>query len=767
MKHRKNIVTFCLLLAGLSFFTLNLKSQTLPQLGKDPIKKVVEAMTLEEKVNLIGGMGRIGDMPEAIPGIRMNDVLGRAGVTYPIPRLGVPILVLADGPAGVRIKPHRKDSDKQYYATAFPVATLLASSWDKELICEVGEVFGNEILEYGIDIILAPGMNIQRNPLGGRNFEYYSEDPYLTGHIASAMVKGIQSKGVGTCIKHFAANSEETNRLEHSSEITERALREIYLRGFEIAVKEADPWTIMSSYNRINGTYTSESTELLTTILRDEWNYNYFVMSDWGAGKNHVAQMKAGNDMIMPGRSEITNSVYEAVQNGTLDEDILNRNVERILTIIEKSPSFRKYQFSDKPNLKANAEIARKTAGESMVLLKNGKKVLPLTNGAKVALFGCTSYENIAGGIGSGGVHKAYNVSLNQGLVNAGFSIDKEVEKIYLDFVKEQKSTWKNNPLKLDPAIPEMELSQMLVDQLAKQMDIAVITIGKNAGEDDDRKEEEFNLTQAETNLIKQISKAFRAQKKKLIVVLNISNVIDVASWRDYADAILLAWQGGQEGGNAIADILSGKVNPSGKLATTFPLAYADVPSYNNFPGTPKNDLKPAYSLYEEGIYVGYRYYNSFGVKTAYEFGYGLSYTEFSYSDLKISNTEFSDKITVNVNIKNKGKIPGKEVVQLYLKAPLGKLDKPENELKGFAKTKLLQPGESQTIQFELTPALLASYDTESSSWMAEKGKYQIQIGTSSLNIRKSANFNLINDIVVEKCHKVLTPVREINELKP
>ena len=740
--------------------------KNLPQLGKDPVKEVIEAMTLAEKVNLVGGMGRLGDAPQEVSGIRMYGVPGAAATTYPIPRLGIPAIILSDGPAVVRIDPHRQNSEKKYYATAFPVATLLASSWDKELVKEVGTAFGKEILEYGVDVILAPGMNIQRNPLGGRNFEYYSEDPYLSGHIAAAMVNGIQSEGVGATIKHLAVNSEETNRLRHSSELTERTLREIYLSGFEIAIKESNPWLVMSSYNLINGIFASESSELLTTILRNEWGYGSCVVSDWGAGLNSVEQMKAGNDLIMPGNWELTKAIYDAVNEGRLDEKILDRNIERILSVIAKSPSLKKYAYSDQPPFEANGKIVRRAAAESMVLLKNEKSTLPLDKNQKIALFGCTSYDNMAGGFGSGGVHKAYNISLNQGLTSAGFEVDSKLVKVYDEYVKEQNKIWKiDNPMEISPSIPEMEVSESWIKLLAKQMDVAVITIGRNSGEGSDLSEKAFGLIPEEAKLIENVSREFHAMKKKVIIVMNISNVMEVASWRNYADAILLAWQGGQEGGNSITDILCGAVNPSGKLTASFPMTYRDVPSYNNFPGTPKDASNPECSLYEEGIYLGYRYYNTFGIRPAYEFGYGLSYSHFAYSDLKISSDIFHKKMKVQITITNKGEYPSKEVVQLYLKAPAIRLEKPVNELKGFAKTKLLQSGESQVLEFELDSSSLASYDASLSSWIAEKGKYTIQMGASSLDIRKKATFKLVDDILVERCHTVLPLKREIKEL--
>lgn len=512
-----------------------------PQLGKASVKQVVAAMTLEEKAKLATGMGfkmpgtsrRTGTTaPRAdttskegfrLPPVDAADasipekVPGSAGRTHAISRLGIPSMTVSDGPAGVRIDPFRNgDSSRSYYATAFPVGTLLASSWDTALVEKVGDAFGSEIRDYGVDIILGPGMNIQRNPLGGRNFEYYSEDPLLSGKIAAAIVRGIQSNGVGTSIKHFAANNQETNRNQINTIVSERALREIYLRGFEIAVKESSPWTVMSSYNKINGVYASENASLLTTILRDEWGYKGMVMTDWFGGKNPAEQENAGNDLLMPGTANQTKAIVDAVNSGKLDVKLLDRNIERILNTLLLTPSFKNYQASDKPDLKGDASIARSAAAESMVLLKN-ENSLPLTGKNKIALFGNTSYDLIAGGTGSGNVNKAYSISLKQGLENAGYSLNENLTGNYETYLKEQnaKRPKTRSFFMLPPPIGELRHEKDLVNAVAEQSDLAILMIGRNSGEGADRKvQNDFTLSDDEKTMIKQVSEAFHKRGK-------------------------------------------------------------------------------------------------------------------------------------------------------------------------------------------------------------------------------------------------------------
>jgi len=748
---------------------------------------LVSKMTLDEKVNLVVGMGMnipgLTQTSGPVVGQTMDKVPGAAGTTFAIPHLGIPTTVLADGPAGLRIEPTRKDDKNTYYATAWPVATLLASTWDTKLVEQVGKAMGNEVKEYGVDVLLAPGMNIHRNPLGGRNFEYYSEDPLVAGKMAAAMVNGIESNGVGTSIKHFAVNNQESNRNTVNTFVSERALREIYLRGFQIAVKESQPWTVMSSYNYINGKYTSEDYDLLTTILRKEWGFKGLVMTDWFGGKDAVAQMKAGNDLLMPGTEAQKKAITDAVNNGTLDVKVIDENAERIVNYILGTQSFKKYAFSNKPDLKAHAALVRTAAAEGMVLLKNETGALPLGKNIKaIAAFGNTSYDFISGGTGSGDVNEAYTISLVQGLSNAGYQVDEDLKNVYNSFIssekaKQPKKSFFESFMNPNPPIPELTVDNNLLAKKANEADIALITIGRNAGEGRDRKvENDFNLSAAEKALIKNVADAFHTKNKKVVVVLNIGGVIETESWRDNADAILLSWQPGLEAGNAVADILSGKINPSGKLSSTFPVKYEDVSSAKSFPGKEFPDKAttgmlgmkaiPAEVTYEEGIYVGYRYYNTFNVKPAYEFGYGLSYTGFKYDNLTLSSKTFDKKITAAITITNTGKVAGKEAVQLYMSAPTDKLDKPAQELKGFAKTGLLQPGQSEKITFTINADDLASFNTDATAWMADAGTYTVKIGSSSTNIKQTENFSLAKEVVVEKCTKVLTPQVPIAELK-
>ena len=734
--------------------------QALPQLGKAPVKDVIAAMTKEEKASLVMGTGMnvagltLGaEMQGPAVGTVQERVPGAAGMTLAIPRLGVPSTVVADGPAGLRIQPTRgKDTTRTYYATAFPIATLLASTWDVNLVERVGRAMGNEVKEYGVDVILGPALDIHRNPLGGRNFEYYSEDPLISGKMAAAMVTGIQSQGVGTSVKHFVANDHEWNRNTINVKVSQRALREIYLRAFEIVVREAKPWTIMSSYNKVNGTYTSELPPLLQGVVRDDWRYDGLIMTDWFGGRDAVAQMKAGNELLMPGTEVQRKAILAALASGELKEGVLDRNVDFVLKYILRTPSFLKSPHSDAPDLKAHAQVARDAAAQGMVLLRN-EGALPLPASARLALFGNSSYAMITGGTGSGDVNEAYSVSLVDGLKSAGLSIDGGIASRYAGYIAEQEKKRPPQAAFMPQApLPEMPVPADQIAALSQAVDAAVVTIGRRSGEFTDRQRDgDFELAAAEKTLIRDVTTAFHAQKKKVLVVLNIGGPIETASWRDVPDAILLAWQPGQESGHAIAEVLTGKVPPSGRLATTFPVKWEDVPSSANFPGKTLLGRDPkatgifamvdraAEVEYLDDIWVGYRHFATKGVKPAYPFGFGLSYTAFRYSGIKLAGSESGSKFDVSLTVTNAGKVPGREVVQLYLSAPGKALPKPAIELKGFAKTKLLKPGESEAVSFTLTPRDFTSFDEASMSWVAEAGTYTVKVGASSEDIRQTA----------------------------
>ncbi len=756
-----------------------------PKLNENNIDDVVAAMTLEEKAHLIVGTGMAGinSGDSAVVGETRSIVPGAAGTTYPIERLGIPAVVLADGPAGLRISPTRDGDSATYYCTHFPIGTMLASTWNPALVEQVGEAIGDEVLEYGVDVLLAPALNIHRNPLCGRNFESSSEDPLVSGKIAAAYVRGVQSKGVGTSIKHFAVNNQETNRMANDAQVSRRALREIYLKGFETAVKESEPWTVMSSYNYLNGTYTSENPELLTGLLRDEWGFKGMVMTDWFGGSDVVAQMKAGNDMLQPGYNAQYEAIVEGVRNGTLDESVVDSNVKRILAMIVRTPRFKGYEYSNSPDLASHAALTRSAASEGMVLLKNERKALPLQSGIRnVALYGCTSYDFIPGGTGSGNVNRAYTVSLLDGLKNAGISADTLLRDAYDAHVKSWREKQQADTGRFAAFMPvhlpdECNFSAADLAAQAKASDAAIITIGRGSGEFLDRESSNFNISDVNKAMIADVSRAFHAAGKPVIVVMNIGGAVETASWSKNADAILCAWQGGQEGGNSVADVLTGKTNPSGKLTMTFPVNFGDHASTANFPVDikaekdmtignkgPKYDRKLVdYTPYEEDIYVGYRFFDSFDRDVAYPFGYGMSYTTFAYDDAKVERD--GDKLTVSVTVTNTGDRPGKEIVQLYASdTQAGERNKPEKELRGFAKTAELAPGRSETVSISFDINDLASFDDTRSVWRRDAGRYDLLVGASSRDIRASLPVEI--DGAEIPVPDILAPKAEINTLR-
>lgn len=541
-----------------TLFSTGMSAQNAPQLRADNIDEVINAMTTEEKAQMLVGGGNSGFVGSgAMLGHQKRIVAGAAGITVAIPRLGIPSTVLTDGPAGVHIDPTREGTKQTFYATGFPIGTCLASTWNTELVEQVGRCIGNETLEYGCDVVLGPGMNLHRSPLCGRNFEYYSEDPTVTGIIGTAMVKGIQSQGVGVSAKHFAVNSQESDRTRVNERLSQRALRELYLRGFEKMVRNSHPWTLMASYNRINGVYAQNNKELLTTILRDEWGFDGIVMTDWIGIRPDLptwTEPDAGDELLMPGYGRQAEEIVQAVKEGKLSEEVLNREVKRVLEYIVKTPKFHGYQFSNKPNLKAHAEVTRQSSTEGMVLLKNsisdkGVATLPLTKMKKVALFGVNSYDFLSGGLGSGCVNVPYVVDMKHGLKNVGVETTKQLTDIYESYIAYAKLKFKadKNPEMwfLDqgqPKLPEIEISRRSVETSSQEADAAIITIGRQAGEGLDRDiKTEFNLNEDEKSMIDRVSSVYHQAGKPVVVVINSGSVMETASWRDAVDAILVA----------------------------------------------------------------------------------------------------------------------------------------------------------------------------------------------------------------------------------
>ncbi|MDW6004654.1 beta-glucosidase [Vibrio mangrovi] len=735
-------------------------------------KFIVARMTDEEKLKMLVGAGM---NPEDGDVVNLKDpVKGVAGYIHGVydeaRGLDIPAMKLADGPAGIRIDPTRDGDNNTYYTTAFPNGSLMASTWNTELIRNIGRAIASEGKEYGVDFWLAPGMNIQRNPLNGRNFEYYSEDPLVSGLIASAMVQGVQGEGVATTIKHFAANNSETNRFFINAVATPRALREIYLRGFEYAVKQSHPWAIMSSYNQINGTNTGERADLMTDILRDEWGFNGLAMSDWYAGYNPIDLLNAGVDVIQPGGENSVipglgdwgEYVVKAYENGDMTKATLDRNVQHIVAQVLKTPSAKRYPISNNPDLDSHATLARQVADEGIILLKNKDAVLPVAATQQIASFGITQVNTLKGGTGSGDVHPNHVTRVIDGLA-AQFPMNQDLVSFYNDYFEENKVVTTDGMgmseivLCEEPSVAELGAQ---ISNAAQSSDVAMITLGRMAGEAADRQVErgDYLLTEKELDLISSVSTAFHAQNKKVVVVLNIAGVIDVSEWQDKVDGIVLAYMPGQESGDAIADIISGEANPSGKLTQTIPLSYSDVPSSATFPGVDEdNDGALDHEYYNEDIYVGYRYYQTFDKEVAYPFGYGLSYTSFKFSQSKVLKNALNRRhhkngVLIKTTVTNTGDVSGKEVVQVYVSAPEVKLKKPNIELKAFAKTRELAPGKSQWMLLDISPETLASFDPDSNQWIVEPGTYKVYISDSSdISSVTPINFVVRKEVVVDK----------------
>ena len=728
----------------LSFVTLLVVvSCSQPRLRESNVDNILGQLTTDEKVHLLVGASRLSGEDttevEMMAACKKAAVPGCAGYTWPVSRLGIRSIIMADGPAGLRIAPTREGTDSTFYCTGFPIGTSLASTWNQALVAEVASAMGVETREYGVDVLLAPGANLHRNPLCGRNFEYFSEDPLLSGKTAASFICGLQSEGVGASLKHFAANNEEVNRLSCDSRVDVTVLRELYLRNFEIAVREGQPWTIMSSYNYLNGLPTSENSELLEDVLRKDWGYEGLVVSDWSGGYDTPAMIRAGNDLIMAGSQERLDEIRKAVEDGSLSMEDVDRDVRRVLQLVAKCPAGKGYKPSQTPNLKAHSEVARKAGSEGMVLLKNDN-VLPFDNGKCLAMFGTNSYKLLAGGTGAGDVNKAYVINLDQGLGDAGFTVDPLLDGADRAFVtsederlrplNEARGWWFG-----DHIYDEMPSAPGLAASVSKSSDAAVVTIVRQAGEGKDRLvKDDFLLRGDELELIEAVSDAFHSEGKKVVVVLNVTGIVEVASWRDKVDAILLAWQPGQEAGYCIADVFGGKVNPSGKLPMTIPISYSDVPS-QNFPQVEIPDGvngsfyrhtggKKVYEVpnvdyvdYDEGLMMGYRYYTTRNVPVAYPFGYGLSYTDFSTRVLGVKETR--DGWKVNVEVTNIGTTAGKQVVEIYRR-----FTEPALELVAYAKTDLLEAGQKTILSLELDARSFTKFDEANSAWVALPGIY-------------------------------------------
>lgn len=650
------------------------------------IARLISEMTLAEKASLCTG---------ATP-----------WKTVSIERLGLEPIVVADGPHGLR---RSIDLDTMiadsYPATCFPVAVALSSSWNVALLHEMGEALADESIALGVDILLGPGMNIKRSPLCGRNFEYFSEDPLLSGEMAAALINGIQHKGVGTSLKHFAVNNQETRRFTVDAVVDERTLHEIYLAGFEIAVKKANPWTIMCAYNSLNGDFCAENYTLLTEILRDQWGYEGFVMSDWGAVHDRVAAVQAGLELEMPGPSpHRTQAVIEAVQSGELDEAILNQAVERLLKIILRAQETPK--GGGDINVDANHALARRVASECIVLLKNEQDVLPLSADTQLAVIGQAAMKSVYQGGGSSHINAT--------------QVDTILEHLQaraeLQYVVGDASIELNQPA-IDEAVT-----------IAQDADVSLLFIALPASiEAEGYDRAHMDLTEQHIALIKAVA----AVSKKTVVILNNGSAIAMSEWLDDVDAVLEAWLPGQAGAGAIVDILYGDVNPSGKLTETFPLKLQETPSYLNFPGE-RDEVR-----YGEGLFVGYRGYDTLQREVLFPFGFGMSYTQFDYSNLHVSEKEFQlgSALTISLDVSNVGTVAGKEIVQLYVRDIASKLPRPFKELKAFAKVSL-EAGETKSITFSLSDRDFSYYDPIHSQWVAEAGEFDILIGSSSADIR-------------------------------
>jgi len=663
----------------------------------EKIKALLVQLTLEEKAALCTG--------------------ATAWKTVVIERLGIPSITVSGGPHGVRRVPDATTLiGGSLPATCFPTASALAATWDTALIRTLGEALGDECIALDVDILLGPGNNMKRTPLCGRNFEYFSEDPFLSGEMATSFILGVQSKGVGTSLKHFAANNQEFERFTISADIDERPLREIYLAAFERAVTLAKPWTVMCCYNKINGVYGSQNRRTLTDILKEEWGFEGFVVSDWGAVHDQVAAIDAGLDLEMPGpQPHHVQQVVDAVRSGHLSLAALDAAVERLLRIIFRAVETPKGHTTI--DIDGHHALARRIAGEAIVLLKNDGGLLPLKAPQSLAIIGKSAREPHFQGGGSS--------HINPTRVDVPFD---EIKRFAGDA----------RLLYADGYTMDTEFSTALLDEavkVAQQAEIALLFIAlPPAKESEGYDRPDMDLTEQQVALIKAVADI----QPNTVVILNNGSAIAMQDWIERVPAVLEAWMMGQAGGGAIADVLFGKVNPSGKLAETFPLRLEDTPAYINYPG------ELGHVRYGEGLFIGYRYYDQRDLPVLFPFGYGLSYTTFEYSALRLSPDRLTDTtpLTVSLDVTNTGPVPGKEIVQVYVRDPESRLLCPPKELTGFAKV-ALAPGETKTVSITLEPRAFAHYHPGHACWVTESGAFEILVGASSADIRLKATIHL------------------------
>lgn len=703
----------------------------IPQLSEDNIDIIIDELTVEEKAALCIN----------------RDVQKYSSATYKIERCSIPSVIMSDGVYGVRI-----DGVKAF---AYPSPSSLSQTWDTEMISDIAEYMAQDFEDYGIDVMLAPGLNLYKNVLNGRNFEYFSEDPYLTGKAGEAYVNGAQSQGIGVSIKHFAANNQETSRTVTDSVLTERALREIYTKAFAYAVK-AQPWTLMTSYNKLNGKYAATRADLINTLLRGEMGFDGCITSDWGAGGTRDGMINAGNDLFSGGPTQDKNAktIVELVEKGKIEEAQLDFCVKNILSLVVKTKTFKNGENNRVvmkiKNREAKEEISRKAASEGMTLLKNNG-ALPVTDG-EIALFGNASVHTVYGGHGASNVGVTDFVSVKEGLQAAGgVTLNETVNKLY--------QGCKGHNWYITGSNPEDDTLEVIIDeqqakQAAAEASVAIMTISRisTEGADHEDRDGDYRLNAAERKTLKNVSDAFHAAGKKVIVLINSAIPLQVSEWEADVDAILNIGIAGEQIGNAAADVITGKVNPSGKLTVSWPLCIADTPASDYFPGNANT------TLYYEDIYVGYRYYTTFDVAVSYPFGHGLSYTTFEYSDYKLSSDTYSGSVEASVKITNKGSMAGREAVQFYISKPDGVNEQAKYELCGFGKTKELKPGESEIVTVKITQDEFKTYITSDSAWVIEQGDYKISVGASVADIKFTETVKVAEKTVVADVENVCVP---------